>query len=245
MYKNYTLFLVCCLWAFRVGAQNKNTQVLENIQQKLTWNTSKDSLMLFIQTMDKMTSEKPNPYTNYWNAYAKYLLYFEFNLKNEEENRKAEQTLEDAMKLIEKIPNKSSEHYALLSLLGGLQLNFTSTLMLPFRASNVGKNAEKAIELNPTNMRAYLALGIYDYYTPKMYGGMKVTEKNLKKALSLPDKSDPNPFAPDWGRADAYLYLVKYYKYEKKITDAKKYLEDGLKLYPNFELLQKMKAKLE
>lgn len=245
MYKNIFLFFVCCLSTFRVVAQNKNTHVLENIQQKLTWNTSKESLLVYINTMDKMTSEKPNPYTNYWNAYAKYLLYFEFNLKNEEENRKAEQTLEDAVKLIEKIPNKSSEHYALLSLLGGLQLNFTSTLMLPFRASNVGKNAEKAIELNPTNMRAYLALGIYDYYTPKMYGGMKVTEKNLKKALSLPDKADPNPFAPDWGRADAYLYLVKYYKYEKKITEAKKYLEDGLKLYPNFELLQKMKAKLE
>ena len=86
MYKNYTLFLVCFLWAFRVGAQNKNTQVLENIQQKLTWNTSKESLLVYINTMDKMTSEKPNPYTNYWNAYAKYLLYFEFNLKNEEEN---------------------------------------------------------------------------------------------------------------------------------------------------------------
>ena len=86
---------------------------------------------------------------------------------------------------------------------------------------------------------------IFPESLPQLVRLLGCIRENLKKALSLPDKSDPNPFAPEWGRADAYLYLVKYYKYEKKITDAKKYLEDGLKLYPNFELLQKMKAKLE
>jgi tetratricopeptide (TPR) repeat protein len=116
---------------------------------------------------------------------------------------------------------------------------------LPFKASVVGKNAKKAIELNPKNIRAYLALGIYDYYTPKMYGGMKITEENLKKAVALTEKIDPNPFAPDWGKADAYLYLVKFYNYEKKFDDAKKYLDEGLKLFPNFELLKKMKVKFE
>ena len=244
MFKKIVLFIFC-LFTIKVFAQDKITHLLDNIQQKLTWDTSKESLLVYINTMDKMLIEKPNPYTSYWNAYAKYLLYFEYNLKNEDENKKAEQTLEEALKLIEKIQNKTSEHYALLSLLGGLQLNFTNSLMLPFKASLVGKNAKKAIELNPKNIRAYLALGIYDYYTPKMYGGMKITEENLKKAVALTEKIDPNPLAPDWGKSDAFLYLVKFYNYEKKFDDAKKYLDEGLKLYPNFELLKKMKVKLE
>jgi tetratricopeptide (TPR) repeat protein len=244
MYKNLLIF-ACCLFAFRVVAQDKSTHILDKIQQELTWNTSRDSLLVHINSMNKMTNEKTNPYINYWNSYAKYLLFFQFNLKNEEEKKIAEQTLEEAAKLIEKIPNKSSDHYALLSLLGGLQLNFTSMLMVPFRAANVEKNAKKAIELNPKNIRAYLSYAIYDYYTPKMYGGMKVTEENLKKALSLPDKIDNNPFSPDWGRLDAYLYLIRFYRSEQKIVDAKKYLEEGLKLYPQNAVFQKIKASLK
>jgi tetratricopeptide (TPR) repeat protein len=244
MFKNLIIF-ACCLFTFQVVAQNKNSRLLESIQQELTWNTSKDSLLVHIKTMNKMTDEKPNPYINYWNSYAKYLLFFRYNLKNEEENKIAEQTLEEAVKLIEKIPNKTSDHYALLSLLGGLQLNFTSILMVPFRAANVEKNAKKAIELNPNNMRAYLAYAIYDYYTPKMYGGMKVTEENLKKALSLSDKIDNNPFGPDWGRLDAYLYLIRFYRSEQKIVEAKKYLEEGLNLFPKNVVLQKIKATLK
>ena len=81
MFKNLIIF-ACCLFTFQVVAQNKNSRLLESIQQELTWNTSKDSLLVHIKTMNKMTDEKPNPYINYWNSYAKYLLFFRYNLKN-------------------------------------------------------------------------------------------------------------------------------------------------------------------
>jgi tetratricopeptide (TPR) repeat protein len=243
--KNLVFIISLFFLVFSVEAQKKTENVLTNIQSKLTWTTSKDTLLYYIKAMQELRNGKTNPHINYWEAYAKYLLYFEYDLKNEQEKEQAEKIIEEAIKLLEDIDKKTSEHYALLSLLGGLQLNFVNTLMLPFRASKVGKNAEKAIQMTPQNIRAYLALGIYDYYTPKMYGGMKVVEETLKKAIKLNDRYDPNPYSPDWGKQDAYLYLVKFYSYEKRKNDALKYLEEGLKLYPDFETLKKMRAKIE
>jgi len=237
---SFTVFLL-----FSVKAQKKTDNVLTNIQNKLTWTTTKDSLLYYIKAMQELQNGKTNSHINYWEAYAKYLLYYDYDLKNEQEKEQAEKTIEEAIKLLEDIDKKNSEHYALLSLLGGLQLNFVNALMLPFRASKVGKNAEKAIQMAPQNIRAYLALGIYDYHTPKMYGGMKVVEETLKKAITLNDKYDPNPYSPDWGKQETYLYLVKFYNYEKRKNEALKYLEEGLKLYPNFETLKKMRAKIE
>lgn len=236
------IWLVLSLPGF---SQRKEATVLLNVQEKINWQTSKDSLIDYIKAMEQLQTGTPNPYLNYWEAYAQYLLYFEFDQKNPEEKAKAEKAVEAGLKLLNEVKNKTADHYALLSLLGGLELNFTNTLMLPFRAAKVGKNAETAIEKDPTNPRRYVALGIYDYYTPKMYGGKKVAEANLKKALTLNEKSDPNPYSPDWGKPEAYLYLVKFYRYTKQMDNAKKYLDEGLSRYPDFAILKGMRKKLE
>jgi tetratricopeptide (TPR) repeat protein len=239
-----TILLAFLMNSFGLLAQNQASHLMQNIQEKISWKTSKDSLEFYIHAMEEMKAKKPNPYLNYWHAYAKYIRFSKFNLKNKDESEKAERTLEEAVTLIEEIPSKTSDHYALWSLIGGLHLNFSNTLMLPIKAAKVSKNAEKAIELNPKNIRGYVALGIYDFFTPKMFGGMKIAEQNFKKALSLSDKIDPNPYAPTWGKEDAYLFLIKFYIAEKRIPEAKKYLSEAIKLYPNVEMFKNIQTKL-
>lgn len=244
--KKITLLIGMLLVLFLPGfSQRKEAAVLQNVQEKINWQTPKDSLIEYIKAMEQLQTGTPNPYLNYWEAYAQYLLYFDYDQKKPDEKEQAKKTVAIGLKLLDEVKTKTSEHYALLSLLGGLELNFTSTLMLPFRAAKVGKNAETAIEKDPSNPRGYVALGIYDYYTPKMYGGMKVAEANFKKALTLNEKNDPNPYSPTWGKPEAYLYMVRYYRYAKRPEDALRYLNEGLELYPDFEMLKKTKKKLE
>lgn len=244
--KKTTLLIGMLLLLFLPGfSQRRETNILKNVQDKLNWQTPKDTLIDYIKAMEQLQSGTTNPYLNYWEAYAQYRLYFEFNQENSGEKQQAEKAVAAGLKLIDEVKNKTADHYALLSLLGGLELNFTNVLMLPFRAAKVGKNAETAIEKDPTNPRGYVALGIYDYYTPKMYGGMKVVETNLKKALTLKEKNDPNPYSPTWGKPEAYLYLVKFYRHAKQMDSARKYLNEGLAHYPDFDLLRSMRKKLE
>lgn len=202
-------------------------------------------MLSYIGTMRRLGGATPDSNLNYWAAYARYLLCFALDSKNPEEKRQEEAAINEGLDLLEEIKDKNSDHYALLSLLGGLDLNFTNAMMLPFKGMSVGSKAKTAIEKDPTNPRAYVALGIYDYYTPKRYGGMKIAEDNFLKALSLKVNNTPTPYSPNWGHPEAYLFLVRYYRYAKRPDNALRYLNEGLKHYPDFELLKRMKKKLE
>jgi len=220
-----------------VCAQNK----LAHIQNKLGWQTPKDTLDKFIKDMEQLRSSHPNPYLNYWEAYAIYISHIRF--KNTDE-KKAEAMVQQGIDLLESIKNKNSEHYALLALLQGLELAYSSSLTVPAKAAINEGNAKKAIELDPNNLRGYYALAMKDYHTPKMFGGGKIVEENLLKAISLNDKSDENPYAPDWGKIDSYWYLIWFYKKNEELDKAKKYLEEALNKYPENKNLKAIKSKL-
>ena len=240
--KKYLLLLslLVLLLPGRVLAQAPGQNVLTNIQQKITWQTPTDSLQLLTKDLDQLRAEKPNPYLNYWGALAQYHLYF----RADKDKARAEEALTKGIELLEAIPTKNAEHYALLSLLQGLNLEFANFLTIAFKAKTVKENAEKALALAPDNLRAHYARGINDHYTPKQYGGGKVAATHFLKAISLPDKPDPNPYAPDWGKADAYSYLVLSYKAAGKTELARQYATEGLSKYPNHARLRGLMAKL-
>ena len=86
--------------------------------------------------------------------------------------------------------------------------------------SNQAKTmAQKAIELDGDNLRAYLVLGINNYYTPELYGGKSKCEAYFKKAIALPDRTSENEFDPTWGKGDAFYFLLSYYKNRKDDGD--------------------------
>lgn len=207
--------------------------------QKITWKTPKDSLQKIISSMNNHPSN--DYYYWYWNAYAHYMDYFNYKLSIPAEEKKAQLCLEEASKYLSKIPKSNSETLALQSLIDGLKLNFTNVFLLPIKAGKVGKLAERAIELNPKNPRAYYALAIYDFYTPKMYGGRKIVELNLSKAISLPLSSPENAKEPQWGITESYLFLIRYLKEENQKAKALHYLQEAKTKFPNNTLFLQYK----
>ena len=232
-----TTLLLCLSIIFNIKGQTP----LENVQKRLNWITPKDSLTNFIEKMELIRKKQENPYLIYWEAYAIYLLSAQKFLG---ESKKIEESIEKGIELIEKIKNKNSEHYALLALLQGLEINYSSAVTTPFKAAADEANARKAIKLDPSNLRAYYALAMKDYYTPKMFGGGKIAEENFLKAISLDDKSDSNPYAPDWGKTDAYRYLIWFYKKNDQLDKAKKCLDEALSKYPDNKSFKAIQSKL-
>lgn len=239
--KNATFTTLLLLGVTALSHAQKDANILENVQKKLNWQTPKDSLNQFINSMEELKKSHPNPYVNYWEAFAIYTLHIQIK---DTDKKKAEELVDQGIKLLEEIKNKNSEHYALLALFQGLELNYASSVTVPFKAATNESTARKAIKLDANNLRAYFALALKDYYTPKMFGGGKIVEENLTKAISLNDKSDENPYAPDWGKPDAYRYLIRFYKKNEQLDKAKKLMEEALSKYPNDKGLITLQAKL-
>ena len=238
--KKYLLVGLLLLGLSPQRAVAQGTAVLTGIQQKITWRTPADSLEQLTQALEALRAQKPNPYVSYWAAFAQYHLYFRYG----QDKKRAEAALTKGIALLDDLPSKTAEHYALLSLLQGLNLEFASFLTVAFKAGTVKENAEKAVALAPNNLRAHYARGINDFYTPKQFGGGKAAAAEFLKAISLPDKPDPNPYAPSWGKADAYWYLAQAYQAEGKTDLARRYATEGLARYPQHAKLKSFVAKL-
>ncbi|RXK49828.1 tetratricopeptide repeat protein [Aquirufa rosea] len=238
MKKTVLILSLFLLFPWFSKSQGNMETMLQEIQ-KITWKTPKDSLQKIISFMN---SHPINDYQYYyWNAYAHYMDYFNYKLSNPSEEKKAEQCLEHATKLLGKINQTNSEVVALQSLIDGLKLNFTNVFLLPIKAGKVGKLAERAIELNPQNPRAYYALAIYDYYTPKIYGGRKRVEANLTKAIHLFQNPLIHTKEPQWGFSESYLYLIRFLKEENQKSKAQQYLQEAKTKFPENTSFQHFK----
>ena len=101
-------------------------------------------------------------------------------------------------------------------------------------------HAERALDLNPKNLRANLAFAINDFYTPKVFGGGKKVEQFLKMAIELPKDSNTESF-PTWGKEQVYELLIKYYLQNKDSIIAKDYVDKGLLEFPKSQLLLSFK----
>ncbi len=104
--------------------------------------------------------------------------------------------------------------------------------------------------MDKENLRLYYVQGKIDFHTPKQYGGGKITEKALKKAIELSEKNTQNTqptwgkaielpekntqnTQPTWGKEQAYSTLIAYYLRENQKEKAKIYYNKALKIFPN------------
>ncbi|CAM3842169.1 tetratricopeptide repeat protein [Aquirufa aurantiipilula] len=238
MKKRIILLIATLLLPVLCLAQGNMENIVHEVQ-KISWKTHKDSLQKIITYMNNHPSNEY--YYLYWNAYAHYMDYFNYKLSNSTEEKKAQQSLEQASSMIGKITKPNSETLALQSLIDGLKLNFTNVFLLPIKAGKVGRLAERAIDLNPKNPRAYYALAIYDFYTPKMYGGRKLVESNLIKAISLASTVVENSKDPQWGIPESYLFLIRFFKEENQKAKAQHYLQEAKSKFPENNLFHQYK----
>ena len=182
--------LFLCFLVNLVSAQDFQYRIDSNV------NTVKiDSIGKIVRELRNYNTKGNNRYLSYWEAYAYYKC------------------------AILSTKGKTTEDYALLGMLKNYQINFSGWLAT-IKLSNQAKTmAQKAIELDGDNLRAYLVLGINNYYTPELYGGKSKCEAYFKKAIALPDRTSENEFDPTWGKGDAFYFLLSYYKNRKDDGD--------------------------
>ena len=220
------------------------TSILVNIQNKIGSEFTKSFVNRNTKKLDEIDSilEKSNlPISKYWQAYTKYnkAIYFIAN-KNKEESEKL---TEEGIKILEE-NSKSSESYALLGTLLNFYIQFKSPITISIVSGKAKKNFNKAIELEPKNLRGYLGLASLDYYTPEKYGGKKETEKYITEALKQPNQPINNPIMPSWGRNLAYEIIIKFYIEKGDKEKAKEYYKKAIEIFPNDYQLTSLSKKL-
>ncbi|MFV0266755.1 MAG: hypothetical protein ACK5HT_06435 [Draconibacterium sp.] len=254
------LFLISILWISFTGnivraecPQVVNTQLvpdtlLDGIQSKI-YNAFVQSLMSRdsqpIRTLntglENLYETNPNNLIQYWRSYLQFYssIYY---LKNGDE-KSAEKETDKGIGLLEEMDNKSSEDFALLSMLQGFGIQFKGIKAM-FVSAEIKKNAKQAIAMDSTNLRAYYVYANNDFHTPEKYGGGKEAEAYLVKAVSLPAQTIKNEYLPSWGKEESYEMLIKLYIRQERWDLVKKYFQEGIKEFPNSYTINQLAPKL-
>ena len=139
----------------------------------------------------------------YWIAYGRFFTSVFYQQTGQSD--KAAKAAADAIELLQNIENMNSEEHALLGYLLGYSISFD-----PAAAGKLSAKASAqyraALKKDENNLRAYVGLGVSDFYTPANVGGGKKVEEYLLKALSLPEKTMEG--GPSWGKNVAYHMLA-------------------------------------
>lgn len=132
----------------------------------------------------------------------------------------AEDGVEAAKKAAELIPKSSEAHRLEGDLLGQLIPHVFAGGMRYGREST--SEIEKAIELDPKNVNAYIARAISYFYTPSAFGGSQENAvEMLKKAIILDSTSDT-----------AHIWLARVYLQGDKKSEALGEINEALRLNP-------------
>ena len=233
-----TVTLVFLLWFIPVLGQVPTPEAAIQLafQQSKT-QAVQDPLIQRNNALNKAFQEEDNNFNRYWLSYG---LYNQALIADRLEDKKAaEELIDRAIELLNPL-EEDPESQALLALQLGYSTRFKSYWSMISLGRNAYQRAERAVALAPTNMRTNLALAINDFYTPKVFGRGKKVETHLKKALQAPNPS-ASVTSPTWGKPNVYELLVKYYQKNKQQTQAQNFLDQGLREFPNSELLLSFK----
>jgi len=243
----WTSLLVFILWIPATYAQT-DPSPLEDIQSILyetlgrSLGAGEDLLSSHIQQLEGVFSRESSDITAYWLAYGYYQQAIYFTAS--EDDDAAEEVVDKGIELLEDRKNLDAEGHVLLGSLLSFSIRFS-----PLSAYGLSKKANKhyqtALKLDPKNLRAYLNLGKSDYYKPKQYGGGKMVEEHLLKALTMPDQTAQYAHAPCWGRDEAYYFLIQYYQREDRTQDAMSTAQQASKKYPYHSGIKRLMAKME
>lgn len=173
----------------------------------------------------------------YWLAFAQYQSGLFYLIQ--QDNEQSESEIEAAIQVLEELEDKNAEDHVLLGSLLSLSINFAPAKAVGLSAK-ANKHYQIAKEMEPNNMRVHLGIGRSDFFKPVQYGGGKLVEKHLLKALSLPLTTSDQPNAPTWGRSDVFLFLARYYNREDRQQEAVAYCQRGLKEFPNHSGLKQL-----
>lgn len=177
----------------------------------------------------------------YWTAYTDFQTAI-FKMKTNDRSG-SEAVARRGIARLRAVEGKNAEELALLAYIEGFVIPFTEGVESARAAKTATEHIQRAVELNPENLRVQYVLGSMDYYTPAKYGGGKKAEGCLVKAIALPEQSAPNAYLPSWGKPAAYELLVRHYSEAADEATAARLLEEGLAQYPDDYQLTAMAEK--
>jgi len=226
-----------------------NDTLLNDIQQKVMNAFIKDQIsrsdkemVALGQALLNLNKNKKNDIVTYWYSYTCY--HHSILSVIRKENKSSEKILDEGIKRLNNVSLKNSEHYALLALMEGFSIQFASGIEIPFISKRAKQNAEKALQLDSLNLRAYYVSGSNDFYTPEQYGGGKKAENYLLKAIKLNDQYVSNSYLPSWGKNSAYELLIRLYISRKQFIEAKRYYKEAITLFPDDYMINRLANEL-
>jgi tetratricopeptide (TPR) repeat protein len=158
--------------------------------------------------------------------------------------------LDDAQRQFEAVLAINANHaeaHAMLSSVLGSQIAFARIRAAELGPQSSGEIA-KALAVEPNNPRVLLIQGMGLLHTPEEWGGgAAAAEPVLRRAVQLFNGEPPQRPWPNWGRADAHLWLGQTLEKNGNIAAARAEYEEALRLMPQSKfaraMLLRVKAK--
>lgn len=245
--KHFLFATVALLLQTMPSAYGQDTTLL-NIQEKIYVAFLSDinarnetALPNIVKTIERVGST--SQLSAYWRAYAQY--YSSLYHMKTADRRRASKVLDAAIADLEDVANKNSETYALLAYLRSFSIQFLAGPKSASVSRKARADAEAALKLDSTNLRAWYVLASNDYYTPPAFGGGKRCEEYLKKAVSLDEQTVANPYMPSWGKASAFAMLIDFYIKKEDYEKAKQVLNEAQRQYPSDYMIGQYAEKLK
>lgn len=235
--KLYSLFFIY-FWSLVLNGQNITPEAdINRAYEESKKQSMQNPLQEVNIDLEKAYQSEDNTYNRYWFSYG---LYNQSLIADGlGDSAAAEQMIDRAIELLKPL-KEDAESQALLALELGYSTRFKSYWSMISLGRNAYRCAERAVLLDPDNLRTNLALAINDFFTPKIFGGGKKVERHLKKALQAPI-SQVSELVPNWGKPNVYELLVKYYRKNNKQAQAQEALKNGLFEFPQNALLLALK----
>lgn len=241
-----SLFMLICLSVPTV-AQSEKTNPLLHIQKRIDSSyivaREEKTATSLLEIEKSIKSVKMSNYLpQYWEAYLKLnlsVLYGEIGDKV-----KAEESINNAIKILEGIENKDAEVLALLAYAQSFSIRYASGVQAGIISQKSRQNINIAKKIDATNIRVWYVAAILDFYTPKYFGGQKQCETFLKKAISLDERNNSNPYLPTWGKEDSYLMLINYLITNDRKDEATEYFKEASSAFPNSSGLHALEKRI-
>ena len=160
-----------------------------------------------------------------------YTEYANWGLAKDDPKREEFYTkaMEYARQAVDKDPNNAFAHYVLGSTIGRLA-QYKGIIQSLFMLGDFDKHIKKAMELDPTNYLAYIAMGMRYRDTPWPFKNYSKSEYYLKKAIEI----EP-------GYPNAYYELAILYEKMGRMDEAKKLYEKIVSMPPHPDWIAKSK----
>ena len=235
------------LSASAFAQESKPADILAQAQDKIitAFEEGRDAMSAdaLLQVEQQLQAQPANMISTYWLSFCR--LYAGILYMSLGDSDQAEQYINQSVSLMEKLEKKNAESYALLSYAQTMSIQFVKGLHAASVSKKATTAANKALELDPDNVRAHYAAGLLDYYTPAMYGGQRKCEEHFLKAVRKQPESVANPYLPTWGQEDAYVLLITYYVNNGKKDKAKELYRQAVERFPEEKDIRQMSKVIE